>query len=59
MEVRAKRGFGRTHMTACPVPDPGLQCGSWDTSVISRRLKNQTMLDKKCERAEAEESDSA
>ena len=36
-----------------------LQCGSWDIKVISRRLKNQTMLDKKRERAEAEESESA
>jgi hypothetical protein len=32
---------------------------SWDIKVISRRLKNQTMLDKKHEREEAEESDSA
>ena len=36
-----------------------LQCGNWDIKVISRRLKNQTMLDKKREREEAEESESA
>ena len=36
-----------------------LQCGSWDIKVISRRLKNETMLDKKREREEAEESESA
>ena len=36
-----------------------LHCGGWDTEVIKRRLKNQTMLDKKRERAEAEESESA
>ena len=36
-----------------------LHCGGWDTEVIKRRLKNQTMLDKKREREEAEESESA
>jgi hypothetical protein len=57
--VGGRENLFKKILTTAETRKEELQCGSWDIKVISRRLKNQTMLDKKREREEAEESQSA